>query len=211
MSEPHSNNALSACDLLLFRGERCLLDGVSLSVAPGEGIALRGPNGTGKTTLLRVLCGLSDAEEGDVFWQGKSIRSQRIEWQQVLGWSGHLSGFKADLTVRENLNFHAALYGYSPQKLPAELELSACEDLPVRALSAGQKRRTALASVILGNAGVWMLDEPYTNLDIQGVDYLNNVFRKHLENNGILIIASHGEAHAGVGLRELTLSKGQLS
>jgi len=202
---------LSARDLLLFRGERCLLDGVSFSIGTGEGIALRGPNGTGKTTLLRVLCGLTEAEEGAVYWQGTDIRRQRQLWQAALGWSGHLNGFKADLTVDENLAFYSSLYGQPDYALPPELGLGDCISLPVRALSAGQKRRTSLAAVILGNSPVWILDEPYTNLDVQGIDFLNQCLSRHINGGGALIIASHGNAHADLGIKELTLEQGQLS
>ncbi len=210
MNDVSNKNGLSAEQLLLFRGERCLLNDISLTVAPGEGIALRGPNGTGKTTLLRVLCGLTLPEEGEVCWNGTPIAAQREDWHQLLGWSGHKAGLKSELTVRENLAFSASLRGHSLTEVPEELGLGGCLELPARVLSAGQQRRSSLARVLLSKALVWILDEPYTNLDAQGQDYLNACLDAHLAAGGIAVIASHGDAHAGLGLRELTLKGGQL-
>jgi len=206
-----SAEGLTARDLLLFRGDRCLLDGVSLTLRAGEGLVLRGPNGTGKTTLLRVLCGLTQAEEGEVMWNGAALHRVADEWHLALGWAGHLTGFKSDLTVRENLAFAAGLKGNAPAALPTELALDNCLDLPVRALSAGQKRRIGLAAIVTGKARVWLLDEPYTHLDQQGQSYLNDCIRHHLDAGGSALIASHGEAHSPLGLPEVTLSGGKLS
>lgn len=211
MNSNSKQSGLNAEHLLLFRGERCLLDDVSLSVAPGEGIVLKGPNGTGKTTLLRVLCGLSEAEEGVVCWNGTDIRRQRQQWHKSLGWSGHLTGFKGDLTVTENLTFIAGLHGTTFGDVPAALELEQCLDLPVRALSAGQKRRAALAGVLLAKPAVWLLDEPYTNLDAQGQQFLNEQFRHHLTAGGMLVMATHGGVHEPVGLSSRMLEGGRLS
>jgi len=211
MSEPSPHTiGLSASSLLLFRGERCLLNGLALHVAPGQGLVLRGPNGTGKTTLLRVLCGLTLPEEGDVLWNGMAIREQRTEWQRALGWSGHKAGLKSELTVRENLAFAAALSGRSSGEIPAELGLAECLDLPTRVLSAGQQRRSSLARVLLGNSLIWVLDEPYTNLDTQGQGYLNACLDTHLAAGGIAVIASHGNAHSALGMTEKTLLNGVL-
>jgi len=211
LGQPSVSSGLEAENLLLFRGDRCLLNEVSFAVRPGEGLVLRGPNGTGKTTLLRVMCGLTSPEEGEVLWQGNPIRKDREAWHRVLGWSGHLSGLKSELTIRENLKFAAAIAGRSAAEVPEELGLSACLDLPARVLSAGQQRRSALARVLLSNALVWVLDEPYTNLDTQGQDYLNASLDSHLASGGMALIASHGEAHSGLGLNEATLENGALS
>jgi len=201
---------LSANGLLLFRGDRCLLNEVSLRVSPGAGMVLRGPNGSGKTTLLRLLCGLTLPEEGEVCWDGSDIRLQRDNWQRTLAWAGHKAGLKSELTVHENLAYSAALGGYALPDIPAELGLGDCLHLPARVLSAGQQRRSSLARVLLSKAPVWILDEPYTNLDTQGQDYLNSCLSRHLRDGGLAIVASHGDAHAGLSLQECTLNRGQL-
>jgi heme exporter protein A len=202
---------LSAEGLLLFRGERCLLSNVAVRVQPGEGLVLRGANGTGKTTLLRVLCGLTQAEEGQVCWNAIPINRQRESWNQAIGWSGHQAGLKSELTVRENLQFSAELAGRKLGDVPDELGLTECLGLPARVLSAGQQRRSSLARVLLSNALIWFLDEPYTNLDTQGQTYLNTCIDSHLASGGLTVIASHGEAHSGLGMTELVLERGRAS
>jgi heme exporter protein A len=210
MSSTDTSKGLSAHGLLLFRGDRCLLNEVSLQVSPGQGMVLRGPNGAGKTTLLRLLCGLTLPEEGQVCWEGIDISRQRDTWQRTLAWSGHKAGLKSELSVLENLQFSAALGGYTLPDIPTQLALDDCLHLPARVLSAGQQRRSSLARVLLSKSSVWILDEPYTNLDTQGQEYLNNCLGRHLGNGGLAIIASHGEAHAGLGLQQCTLSGGRL-
>jgi heme exporter protein A len=162
MNEPEDNQrGLSAEGLLLFRGERCLLNEVAVRVRPGEGLVLRGPTGTGKTTLLRVLCGLTQAEEGEVRWNAIPIHRQRETWNLAIGWSGHQAGLKSELTVRENLRFSAELAGRKLGEVPDELGLTECLDLQARVLSAGQQRRSSLARVLLGNSmqfGVFGID-----------------------------------------------------
>jgi heme exporter protein A len=210
MNPKKAHSGLSAQGILLYRGERCLLNQVSLSLSPGEGMLLRGANGTGKTTLLRVLCGLTLPEEGEVRWEGADIRRQRDTWQRTLAWSGHKAGLKSELTVLENLQFSAGLGGSQLPDIPAELGLTDCLNLPARVLSAGQQRRSSLARVLLGTARVWILDEPYTNLDAQGQSYLSDCLSRHLSHGGLAIIASHGEAHSQLGWQQRTLQTGVL-
>ncbi len=187
---------LSAAGLTLWRGELCLLDSLSFTLDAGQGMVIRGPNGCGKTTLLRVLCGLTRPEEGQVLWRGQPCDEQRAEFGRALAWCGHHTGLKADLTVRQNLEFAARLSGLvgQPWREPlTRLQMDTCVDLPVRYLSAGQQRRAALARVLMSPAPLWILDEPFANLDVAGRSYLENRLNDHLQNGGLAVIAAHHE------------------
>ena len=195
MGATTSNSAgLAASELTLWRGTLCLLDALSLQVMPGSLLLVRGPNGSGKTTLLRVLAGLTRPEQGSVFWHGENIEAQRGEYGRQTAWFGHTYGLKNDLTVRRNLEFFARLNGASLQRIPevlSALKLDACADLEVRQLSAGQKRRTALARVLMAGATLWLLDEPLTNLDDAGREFFLNCLGRHLAEGGMAIAATH--------------------
>lgn len=183
-------------ELGLYRGDNCLQSGLSGSVESGQAVTLRGPNGCGKTTLLRTLCGLSLPESGDVFWQGEPMLASRSNYYRHLAYCGHVSGLKGDLTTRENLRFNARLRGRHPNQneLLQGLGLTHCADLPVRSLSAGQRRRATLALVLGSGAELWVLDEPYTNLDRAGCDWLGRRLNDHLAMGGLLLMAAHQES-----------------
>ena len=184
-----------ACDgLTLWRGDRCLFEEWSLQIGAGAAALVRGPNGSGKTSLLRVICGLSLPEQGAVNWMGRPIQQQRQAYADELAYSGHTDGLNAELTPLENLTFFCALRGTDTANGAAQLSglgLDACAGLPVRALSAGQRRRTGLARVLAANARLWVLDEPFTNLDGEGRRYLTDQLASHLGNGGMVVIASH--------------------
>jgi heme exporter protein A len=183
-------------DISLWRGDRCLQQGLNGSVAGGQAIVLRGPNGCGKTTLLRTLCGLTMAETGEIYWQGSQLHKVRPEFNAQLAYSGHINGLKGDLTTRENLQFAAKMRGRhtNQNELLHGLGLMRCADLPVRSLSAGQKRRASLAMVLGSGAELWVLDEPYTNLDQAGCDWLGRRLNAHLGLGGLLLLAAHQES-----------------
>ena len=180
-------------DLALWRGDRCLQTGLAGRLAGGEALTLRGPNGCGKTTLIRTLIGLSQPETGEITWQGTPIHRNRPEFHAQLAYAGHSNGLKGDLTTRENLTFAARMRGRHPNQneLLHWLGLSRCADLPVRNLSAGQKRRAALARVLGSGAQLWVLDEPFTNLDVAGTEWLARRFNHHLSLGGLLLMAAH--------------------
>src|SRR5271154_5828379 len=152
-----------------WRGDRHVLKGVSLELRPHELVHVAGPNGAGKTTLLRVASGLLRPEQGSVAWFGQSIAQVQSEYQSSLCYASHETALKGDLTALENLRF---MVGMKRRAAPAELReclgragVGACADLPVRVLSAGQRRRVVMARVLAARAVLWLLDEPFTNLD----------------------------------------------
>ena len=185
----------SVHELHVWRGDRHVLRGLSFAVAAGDCIHVAGPNGSGKTTLLRVLAGLLPAEQGSVAWRGRSIAAGRDAHGAAISYLGHSDGLKADFTARENLAFEVGLRRrVAPSAIDAVLSrvaLSDAHDRPARALSAGQRRRLAMARVMLTDAPLWLLDEPFTNLDAEGVARLSVVIAEHLDAGGAAFIAAH--------------------
>ncbi len=204
---------LEARKLSLWRGANCLFQDLSFEVPPGNALLVRGANGTGKTTLLRVLCGLTRPEDGRVCWNGVNIEKEPEIYRSQLAYWGHLGGLKADLTVLRNLQFICRLNGLDEaavQPVVTALSLDRCADLPVRHLSAGQKRRAGLAGLLLSTAGLWIMDEPFTNMDDNGKELLRQKLKQHLDRQGIAIVAAHHELDIpGHTLQRLTLGAGQ--
>lgn len=191
-----SSYSLEWQNLSLWRGDRCLQQGLHGKLASGQAITLKGPNGCGKTTLLRTLCGLSQPETGKILWQGSQTHHIRAEFHAHLAYSGHSNGLKRDLTTRENLRFAARLRGRhaNQNELLNGLGLTVCADLPVRNLSAGQQRRASLALILGSGAEFWVLDEPFTNLDRSGCEWLGRRFNDHLNMGGMLLTAAHQDS-----------------
>lgn len=157
---------------------------------------IEGANGSGKTSLLRILAGLSRPSEGSVLWNEVDILTQRSDYYAQMAYLGHALGVKTDLSPVENLKMALALAG-----LPVALEglyqaleqtgLAGKEDLPARFLSAGQKQRVALARLLVCPARLWIIDEPFTALDVSGVGLVCGLLERHLEQGGMVVLTSH--------------------
>jgi heme exporter protein A len=193
----------------VWRGDRHVLRGVSFAVGAGELLHVSGANGTGKTTLLRVVSGLLRPEQGAVIWRGTAITSSRIEYQSALAYGSHEPALKADLTALENLRFMVGLRRRATiAELRASLErtgVADCADLPARVLSAGQRRRVSMARVLACRAPLWLLDEPYTNLDVAGSRLLSSLLDEHVGSGGLALVVAHHELALASTVRHLGL------
>jgi heme exporter protein A len=185
------------------RGYRDLFEGLSFSLSAGQVLRVEGRNGSGKTSLLRIMAGLAQPLQGDVLWQGRKISHPESDYFRQLLFIGHRPGIKFELTPLENLAMAVALNGsneaMSLDDALYQVGLYGFEDTPCARLSAGQKRRVALAQLYLSNARVWILDEPYTSLDVAAVAVLEQRFVQHIEQGGILVITSHQPVNLDAG------------
>jgi len=191
-----SDFLLSVHDLACARGDRLLFKGMNFSLKTGELLLVQGGNGQGKTSLLRLLTGLARPEAGEVRWCGALIGRQRETFHAAMVYLGHANGVKDDLNPVENLRFAEGLQGrtFDAPRAVATLErlgLSRCLDLPCRVLSFGQRRRVALASLLLAGAVLWILDEPLTGLDVHAVTLMEGLIRDHLTAGGMVVATTH--------------------
>jgi heme exporter protein A len=202
---------LQLSNLSCERDERLLIDQLNVSVSPGDIFQIEGPNGSGKTTLLRVLSGLSDSYEGDIFWRGQPILSVRNDFLSHMLYIGHLSGIKAILSPRENLQWYASLKGVvDDARLMAALDkvgLYGYEDVPCHLLSAGQQRRVGLARLFITEAEIWLLDEPFTAIDKQGVKQLEGWIEEYAAHGGAVILTTHHELSIEQGIQHIHLGE----
>lgn len=186
---------LRADGLCCERGERVLFEALDIALAPGDILQIEGANGSGKTSLLRILAGLLAPTDGTLRWRGTDIDTVREVYRAQLVYIGHKDGLKAELTARENLAFGLALSGRAPsQPIDAALDtlcLSAHVDTPIGQLSAGQRRRVALARVLIVPASLWLLDEPFTALDRTGIAQIESLLRSHAQRGGMAIVSTH--------------------
>jgi heme exporter protein A len=167
---------------------------LSFALRAGDVLLVTGMNGSGKSSLLRILAGLLPPENGSILWHEKNIGDDADLYRQNLHYIGHLDSIKPELTVAETLNYWRALRGINQTGLSADpFGIEALRDRPVRYLSAGQKRRLALSRLVMHDAPLWLLDEPTTTLDHDGQQILLNCIEHHRANGGIAIIATHQE------------------
>ncbi len=208
-----SELSLRAENLHLWRGERHVLRGLALEVAPGEALQVTGVNGAGKTTLLRALCGMLYLEEGRVVWNGRNVREDLPAYHGALTYLGHEPPLKADLTAGENLRYWVGLRrGVGTPQIASALESVGVPGVGgelARTLSAGQRRRVALAALLLLSVPIWLLDEPTANLDTSGQKLVGSLIERHISGGGLAVAAVHHEIFVSPQhLRRLELSKG---
>src|SRR3984957_3575898 len=203
------SNALCVEKVHVWRGDRHVLQGVSAQIQPEELLHISGPNGAGKTTLLRVVSGLLRPEQGSVTWLGQSIVANRTDYQAALAYASHEPALKGDLTALENLRFAVGLKRrITTDELRAALArtgVAGCADLPARVLSAGQRRRGAMARVLAMNATVWLLDEPYTNLDAAGSELISELLQAHVAGGGLALVVAHQELKLNCNISRMEL------
>ena len=194
-----------------IRGDHRLFTDLSFSLQGGELLRLRGSNGSGKTSLQRILCGLLEPAAGEVLWKGEGIRTQRDEFNADLLYLGHHNGIKAELTGFENLRLSNTLRGETSTDSQIydaldQIGLAGREDLPTQVLSQGQKRRVALARLLLSDAALWVLDEPFAALDVNAVAQLGKLIEGHLQKGRMVVYTTHQEVDMQAGAsREVDL------
>ena len=195
-----NNIGLIGQGLSCERGDRVLFQRLDLNVKPGQVALIEGRNGSGKTTLLRVLCGLRAPDEGSLQWNGRALKTQRDDYRRQLAYLGHSNGIKDELNVEENLRVSSTLNCGSeskPDQVLSQFGLIDYLDITARHLSAGQKRRLALARVLTGNARLWVLDEPFTALDRQAVVDFSQMMVAHTRNGGMIVVTAHHDLQLG--------------
>jgi heme exporter protein A len=196
---------LAVAQLRFDRNDERVFGPLDFAVHAGEVLLVTGGNGVGKTTLLRVLAGLLGSGEGELQWHGEACARLPAEG---IAFVGHLPGHKADLGGLDNLRFAAGLHGCRRGAAPitalASVGLAGFEDVPAGRLSAGQRKRLSLARLLLSPARLWLLDEPYANLDRDGITLVDRLLAKHLNENGAALITTHG-AYAAPPVRARTL------
>ena len=203
---------LEVINLTCVRGARRLFKDLSFSAGEGELVELRGPNGSGKTSLLRILCGLATPAAGEVRWDGRSIRKLGEEYFASVAYLGHQNGVKDELTAIENLRVSGAVSGTplgkgEAEEVLARVGLSQQQNLPTRVLSAGQRRRLGMTRLLTSRAKLWILDEVLTSLDDAAMNLSREFITEHLKKDGIAIVATHQDLNlAAPRIQQLRLS-----
>ena len=199
---------LSADNLTLIRGERCLFEGLGFSLGSGELLLLEGRNGCGKTSLMRAIAGMLSLESGEVLWNDVAVLKQRQTFHGALVWLAHRTGLKGDLNMVENLQFEAALRAQSHrdhEEVFARLGIERLRRLPLRSLSAGQQRRVALARMLLADVPLWLMDEPFTNLDREGRALVMQLVEEHLAGGGLCVMAAHQDVEISAPVTKIRM------
>jgi heme exporter protein A len=185
---------LEGIGLSCIRDDRTLFEELSFNLVAGQILLLEGKNGSGKTSLLRILCGFREPDSGEIRWCGDEVKGSQFLVQ--MAYVGHLDGVKRELTVYENLKIALALSTtghYSINEALTKVHLAGYDDVLVQALSAGQKRRLSLARLLITANVLWILDEPFTSLDKQGIALIETLMTEHCANGGMIVLTSHHE------------------
>lgn len=203
---------LKAEALECVRSDMVLFTGLNFQLTAGELLQVVGPNGSGKTSLLRIICGLASPDEGRVYWNGYNIREYKSEFLREINYVGYHNGIKEELSPRENLNIARVLMApkqdVSAAQMLKKFGLSGYEDMPVRKLSSGQRRRVALARLLLSSARLWVLDEPFTALDEQAKQLIKEIIENHVNGGGMVMLATHDPvAFSNCKLNKIQLSR----
>ena len=193
---PSANSPIfEAVELSCIRDDRCLFSALNFSLSPGQVVQIEGSNGSGKTSLLRLACGLSVPESGSIRWNGEDIQDNRSQYLANIAYIGHIHGVKSELTALENLRMDWALMHKPMQNTPMHalerVGLSGFEDIPCRMLSAVQRRRVGLARLLISTATLWILDEPLTSIDQSGHLKIESLLVEHLSQGGMVLLTSH--------------------
>ncbi len=187
-----SIHTLVGTGLSCIRDDRVLFEELNFELVSGQILLLEGKNGSGKTSLLRIVCGFREADSGELRWCGDAINDSSFFAQ--MAYVGHLDGVKKELSVLENLKIALALNSlghYSIDQALSKVHLSGYDDVLVQALSAGQKRRLSLARLLITRSVLWILDEPFTSLDKQGIALIETLMAEHCANGGMIVLTSH--------------------
>jgi heme exporter protein A len=204
---------LEVSNLACSRGDHRLFTGLSFALHPGQIMQVQGENGSGKTSLLRTLCGFLMPDEGDIAWNGSSVNELQEEYYAEMLYLGHLNAIKDELSGLENLRISAGLSGIELGEKEAiaalrRMGLKGRELLPTKVLSQGQRRRVALARLLVSDAKLWVLDEPLAALDVAAVALIEELIAEHLARQGMVIFTTHQPLQvAGMEMRTLTLTR----
>ncbi|TAN71246.1 MAG: cytochrome c biogenesis heme-transporting ATPase CcmA [Methylobacter sp.] len=206
--QTQSTYSLEGAGLSCIRDDRVLFEDLAFELVSGQVLLLEGKNGSGKTSLLRILCGFREPDTGDILWCGDAVKDSPFYAQ--MAYVGHLDGIKKELTVLENLKMSLALSSsgqYSIHEALAKVHLAGYDDILVQALSAGQKRRLSLARLLITENVLWILDEPFTSLDKQGIALIETLMTEHCANGGMIVLTSHHDIDLhDVDVRRINLS-----
>lgn len=203
---------LEISNLACVRGDHQLFSGLNFSLGAGELMQVQGENGSGKTSLLRTLCGFIEPAAGEIRWRGQDVHKLGEEYFAEMIYLGHLNAIKDELNALENVCISAGLAGYLVEEKEAlaalrRMGLRRREHLPVKVLSQGQRRRVALSRLLVADARLWILDEPLTALDVGAVGLMQELIGEHLSKGGMAIFTTHQPLQvAGVETRQLMLS-----
>jgi heme exporter protein A len=206
--QSNSTHQLQGKYLSCIRDDRELFTDLSFSVHAGQVLLLEGKNGSGKTSLLRIICGFREPDSGTVSWCEEEI--PQSQYYSDMAYVGHMDGIKKELTVHENLRLSMALG--QPGKLTIQqaldkVQLTGYDDTLIQALSAGQKRRLSLARLLITHNVLWILDEPFTSLDKQGIELIELLMAEHCKNGGMIVMTSHHDVNLnGVDVKTIRLS-----